>query len=295
MKNIILTILVTSTIWSCGGGSSDAQPCGKADCPVTIKMIHIQNEKNFNYYESAKIVHRAIEFINTNTEIKLIYNTSESIADPFPDFYNLRDFYKFESRYKKLERFLYDNRLLGRFNKRELTVIIDRPLEDDDGVIYTAGRAFICAMYQPKIALAHVTYQTNNKTSSGSYNKTYEQMFNRAVNLVSHEILHNLGAEHYEIGDCPECIMPPSFLQDVHLDPKFFIASMQTVNSANKCVKRETRRAIVTCRRKTKSRKHLRRCKARKRVRRIRLRDVKFREKRFRGLKIKHSCKLLGD
>ena len=143
--------------------------------------------------------------------------------------------------------------------------------------------------------MTHATPFTNSFLTSGSFDRTPEEMFNRSANITAHEILHNLGAPHYEANDCTDCIMTISFRQDIHLEPSNFITSAQTINTTEICVRRQTRRAIVTCRRKDLSRRRFIRCKRRKRVRNIRLRDVKFKENRVREFSVEHSCNLLGD
>jgi hypothetical protein len=281
MKYLLLCFLF---LIGCGGSSS-GQPCNGKECAVGVRLVHIQSEKSFNYQDAEKIVALAIEFLNANTTLDLVYKGGESIADPFPGTATLENWLKGSVRFNKLRLFLSRNNIGSNFKKREITIIIDQPLVDENGVIYTAGRSNICNLYKRGlISLTYATPFTNNDPNAGSYGRTKEEMIVRSANTTTHEIAHGLGARHKECEDLL-CIMLPYSTSLVHegLLGLFYVLP-ETNRETEVCTRRETRREILFCRRNTMTRKQLRNCKRKRKIKNIRLRDVKFKENQFRSI-----------
>jgi len=274
MNKLILALIIFA---SCGGGgSSQAQPCGDVDCPIGIKMVHINSELNFNLIDSEKIMNEAINFLNTNTTLTFNYVGAISMEDLNPETATLENFLNNKKRFRDYETFFWDNpNVGGNYKNREFTMIIDRPLIDSNGIRYTAGRAKICALYERgSIGVSYVTPLANPRPTSASYKRPFSELFNRAVTVTAHEIGHLSGAYHKD--SCPFCIMHPSGGHDAFAEVNTFKVSEESNNEMEVCVRRETRRAIISCRDRTNKRRKLRRCKKRKGVRHVRLKDVKF-------------------
>lgn len=279
-KLIIVIILSVLTICSCGSGSSDvkAQSCGDKDCKIKIHMVHVAGNKSFDFITAEKMTRKAIDFLNSNTTIEIEYSTGVSVPDPRPDTGNINEFGTRNERYHVLRDFFIDNRSIGgNWKKRELTVIVDKPLFNSDGEIYTAGRADICAIYNKfGIAVSYVTPFTNSNPASSSYNRSFEEMFNRGSNIIAHEIGHNLGADH-ESSNCNFCIMNGNGRPDFHSDIMNFFVSENSNNDMEKCLRRNLRRQILLCERKTLFNiKRRKRCKRKFNLQGIRKRDVAY-------------------
>lgn len=277
----IINIILCIALASCGGGSggAEAQPCGTKDCPVKIHMVHIQGRRSFDFATSEKMVRNAINFLNQNTTIQVEYASAVSIPDPRPNTGHLKDFGTKDERFYVLRNHFVDNRSIGgNYRKRELTVVVDKPLFNDDDVMYTAGRGHICALYEKySLAVSYVSPYTNKYPSAGSYGKSFEEMFNRGSNIIAHEIGHNLGADH-ESADCNLCIMNGNRTSEFHNDIMNFLVTGNSVNDMEKCIRRQTRGQLLACQSRTISnRKRRRRCKTRFGIRNIRKKDVAYR------------------
>lgn len=288
MNKTILTILLTLTIWSCGGGgSSSASPCSGKECAIGIKMIHIDSELSFDYLTAELIVRESIRYLNENTTTQFVYKGGSVMPDPDPSSATLDTFLKGNARLKMFEHILYKNPGIGgNYKARELTIIIDRPLLDGD-IVYTAGEARICALYQRGSAgVSYIAPKTNSHATASSKDRTLQEMINRGIDVTAHEIGHLAGARHR---NCFMCLM-----NEVSANPfgdiNQTVVSEETNREIEVCTRRETRRKVLTCRAKL----NRRRCKKRARIKNIRLRDVKFKEKHNRSLE-SHTCNLLED
>ena len=279
MKKILITILITMLSCGGGGGGADAQPCGAKECPVKIHMVHIEGFKSFDFLTAEEMVRNAINFLNQNTTIQVEYASGVSIADPLPETGNVKDFGTKDERFIILRNYFIDNRSIGGdFRKRELTVVVDKPLFDDDNVAWTAGRAHICALYAKySLAVSYVTPFTNPNPEAISFNRTFEEMFNRGSNIIAHEIGHNLGADH-ESATCQLCIMNGTSRGNIHDDIMNFLVSGNSLNDIERCIRRETRAQLLRCESRTLFNiKQRKRCKKRFDIKKIRKRDVAYR------------------
>jgi hypothetical protein len=188
---------------------------------VFLRVIHIQGQKSLNSEQAYDIYQEVSRFYTKNTDIELFPAGFITIED-FEPVDDQKSF--INNRNGKFWNHILNKRLAHNPRKRELLLIIDRPVLINN-ILSFGGSSHNCNLYK-----------------YGAYTYIFGGDNDQMLTQALHEVGHALGAIHFD--SVPSVMNTnPYYLKILSLD-------FRSKRRIKKCVKKETRKKIRFCRNK---------------------------------------------